>query len=332
MTAPMLRRPLILLTGLALVALSGCSGLALLAIWDQYFNNHNESPSDYRVFLNGYDLSASATANGIFVFPGVSGGDYLLSVARASDLRTGLHATVRVQPRLTVNLSGYNPFDGGVISGTVRSGSASGPLLAGVRVVAIYHGLAALVSAAPVVIPQAFGTTMDYMMGFTNSSGQFKLGPAKFGDWIVTVAAAGYAADAKYLSVASGTDGVANLVLTSDAGASVGTIRSTISGSGGATIQLPLLTAALATPFEPTITAATRSAVAAAAHTTLPSGPWFRFLTLATVGSTSGVCLLDVPAGTHSVEGFKYGYTATQASVAVAPGDLATHDFALPGA
>lgn len=318
----------IVLVGLV-VLLSGCSGLALLAAWDKWFADDDNSASSYHVYLDGYDLAVAASVNGVFTLAGVSEGDYLVTVAQPPGMRRGLHATVHIVPGRSFSLRSENPFEGGVIKGTVRRDSSSGALMSGVRVIAVRNGALLLTNSAPLTFPQAAGTSMDYMMGFTDSSGAYTLGPAQYGNWLVFAAAAGYAADAKYLAVQSGKDGTAALVLTTDSAASTGVVRSSITNRSGSSLSEPLLTATLSTPFEPTITAATRTAVASASGLTLPAGVWFRLDKLATIGSTAGQCLLDLPVGTHSIEGFKYGYKAASEQAIVTSGGVTTKDFSL---
>lgn len=315
------------------VTLTGCAaGLALLAYekWDDWFKKENAS--DYRIYLDGYDYGGTPSASGIISLSGVSEGDYLITVAKPPEMRMGVHATMHVQPFRSVDLSQTNPFQGGVITGTVRRDGPAGPVVANVRVVAILDAANILSrSSTPISIPQSAGTTLEYMMGYTDSQGKFRLGPARYGAWLVTAVLAGYNADVKFTRVASGSDGQAQLVLTPATGTDTGIIRGTVTTQGGSGANKPLVTARLGTAFEPTIDSSTRSRVEADARVTMPTGPWFRWLTLTTIATDSGQYVLDVPPGTHTVEAARYPARSAQREVTVPAGGIATQDLTLSG-
>ena len=310
------------------IALSGCAASLGLWAWDEYFKN--DDVAVYRVLVDGYDVGSTPSPAGILNLAGIAGGDYLVSVAKHPTKRSGLHELLNIVPGLSVSLRRFNPFEGGVITGTVRRDSAAGPLVANVRVVAIKDAATLLAGGSgPIDIPQSVGTSIEYMMAYTDDKGSYRLGPATSGKWLVTAAIAGHAADVKHVDVLVGGDRNAALVLTADAGASVGHVRGTVTAAGGAPLAEPLLTATLGAPFVPTIEASTRTQVGAAAGVTMPAGAWFRWHTLTDIGPSQGQYLLDLPPGAHNIGAYKFRYRAKDADITVTTGVLATLDFSL---
>lgn len=315
---------------LTLCVFSGCSGLALLMAWDQWFSSSGDSPTTYRVYLDGYDLGTTASANGLVSVAGAETGDYLVTVAKYPDKHRGVHALVHVDYGKAVNLRSSNPFEGGVISGTVRRDATSGAVLSGVRVIAVRDGAALIASSGPLTLPAAAGSSLEYMMAYTDDSGQYKLGPAKYGTWLVFATQAGYTADAHSVTVQSGADATANLVLARDTLLSTGLVRGTVTSRAGAALAQPLITARPDIPYAPLITDALRTRISSEAKVAMPAGPWFYFATLTTIGSTTGVYSLDLPPGSGTVQGYKLNFRATDAAITITPGGVVTQDFALP--
>lgn len=314
----------------ALSALSGCSGLAMLMAWDEWFGNGGDDPTTYRMYLDGYDIASTASASGLVSLPGAATGDYLITVAKYPEKRRGVHALVHIDYGKAVNLRSANPFEGGVITGTVRRDSTTGPVLANVRVIAVRSGASLIASGGALTIPAPAGSTLEYMMGYTNDSGQYKLGPARYGAWLVFATQAGYAADAHSVNVQSGTDGVAMLALAQDTSITPGLVRGTVTSKAGVALSEPLVTAKLDTPYEPQISTTLCTRISTEAGVTMPAGPWFGLATLATIGSTSGTYSLDLPAGSCTVQGYKLRYKAMDAAITISAGGLVTQNFAIP--
>ena len=317
---------------LALCALlTGCSAAMALMALEKWFKT--DSPTQYKVFLDGYELGAVPSATGIVTLRGATEGAHLLTVAKAPDLRKGVHATVQVPATRIVSLKDLNPFDGGVITGTVRRDSATGPLLGNVRVIAVLNAATLLAGGSgPIAIPQPGGTSLEYMMGYTDAAGRYKLGPAKYGDWLVVAAVAGFPADVQFTHLASGVDGIASLVLAPLDTANTGNVRGTVSAKTGLALASALLTAKLGSTFVPPIPAATRTRVATASGLSLPADDWFRWSTLTTLASAAGQYQLDLPLGAHSLEAYKFLYRATELPVDVTPGGAVALNFSLlPG-
>jgi hypothetical protein len=324
------RSAALILPIIAFCALSGCSGLAMLMAWDQWFNNSGDDPTTYRAYLDGYDLSSTASASGLLSLPGVADGDYLVTVAKSPEKRRGIHALVHVEYGKAVNLRSLNPFEGGVITGTVRRDTTSGPVLANVRVIAVRNGASLIASGGPLTIPAAAGSSLEYMMGYTDDSGQYRLGPAKYGQWLVFATQAGYGADAHSVNVQSGADGSAVLALAQDTSMTTGVVRGTVTSRAGAVLSAPLITARLDAPYQPQISTTLRTRISTEAGVTMPEGPWFSLGTLTAIGSATGVYSLDLPAGGATVQGYKLRFKATDATVTITSGGVVTQDFAIP--
>lgn len=323
--------PRILLLLVGCVVLSGCSaGLALLigSQWDEWFDD--DDPANYRVYLDGYDIGSIANANGNLTIRGVSEGDYLITVAKPPAMRRGLHAMFHIKSGVSVSLRDTNPFEGGVITGTVRRDSATGPVLPNVRVVALKNAATLLAGgSSPIAISQPAGTSIEYMMGYTDSSGDYRLGPAEYGEWLVTAAVAGYESDVRHVSVSSGVDGSASLTLIANPSANPGLVRGSVTSHAGKALSEPLITAKLGTAFAPNITDAARTQVEGSAQVTMPSGPWFEWGTLTDIGTAGGEYMVDLPAGTHTIEAFKLTWRVEPADVTVSAGGVATVNFSL---
>ncbi len=313
------------------VLLSGCAAALSLFALESWFKS--ESPDQYQVYVNGYNLSSSPSITGDLNLAGLGAGDYLISVSRIPDMTRGVEAIFTVVPGKTVSLKVVNPFDGGVITGTVRQGSSGGALLGNTLVVAVHEGAALLTAGgAPITIPPAAGSLVQMMMGYTDNTGSFQLGPALYGNWLVTSAAAGYCADVKFTSLSSGTNGSANLVLAPDPSATSGMVTGSVTSTGGTPLGGALVTGKLTAAFFPTIPDATRSQVASASGLSLPGGPWFQWQFLTALASGSGVYNLNLPAGSQQVQAFRLSSNATTLPAGVTSGGTTSLNFRLPGA
>lgn len=302
--------------GLA-IALAGCAGTG-------------DDSSPFAILLDGYPVASAGTANGQVSLPGILEGDYLLSAVQQPDPRLGLHTLVHFIPGDSVDLRTINPFQGALLRGQVRRDSSSGPLLGNTRVVAV-KGAAALLAAGegPLEVPPLVGSDLTCVMGYTDASGQFVLGPMEYGDYLVTSVLPGYEADVRWVRLSASGDANANLVLAADASATTGAVRGLVTNRSGTTLSEPLITARLETPLEPSITASARSRVTSDSGLSMPAGPWFAWRSLTGTGSTAGQYLIDLPAGAATLEAFKVGWRALAAGVTVSAGGLATQDFAL---
>lgn len=332
--AATLVRPVLI--ALICFGLAGCGGVvALLAPylmlkdWEDWFSDDDEAPADYEVFVDGYEVGTLGDASGVLNLNGVTARDYLVTVARPPAFTRGLQALVSIAQNGSVDLRQQNLFEGGAISGTVRRDSTGGVLMPAVRVFALRGGSTALASSGTTIaLPAAAGSGREVMMGYTDDTGSFRLGPALYGDWLVFATSAGYFLDAVHVTVSSTRNGTANLVLQPDATVQTGVVTGAVSRSGGL-LDSPLVTAFLQTPYVPQITAETRNDVIAASGLTLPAGAWFSFDTLTTIAPGTRDFSLTLPVGTHDLEAYAFNYRASSTIVGVTQGAALVQDFVL---
>lgn len=336
------RRVVLLGVGLLAVAtaLSGCAAALTYFIadqinrnWDDWFNKNGDdgnpaNPEDYHVYLNGYDMGALSGGSGLITLSGVSAGRYLIGVTKPGDKRTGTNVVASVDANGRADLSSSNIIEGGLITGTVRR-SDTGAVVPYAQVTAVKDAAATIAAGnGPVRIPPPAGATLSYMMTIANAGGGFTLGPAIYGDWLVTSTLAGLSADVCHVSISSTSNGVANLVMDVDASATAGLVRGSVTHDGSP-VSGALLSGKLGTAYQPTISAATRNRVAGDTGLTLPAGPWFEWTTLVVIGGSDGQYLLDLPAGAQTVEALSPGLRASSAAVAVTAGGATTQNYAL---
>lgn len=324
---------------LLVTLLSGCAGLfalvsAALAVGEMYakvtdFLGHNSA--DYTLYLDGYNMGIHPSPDGTLDLAGLPVGDHVLSLS-TDDMRVGFHVNVSIIENQRVNLGAVTPLQGGTISGRVRRmvGSSEVPL-AGVRVAAVLGG-ASLVTAgnAPLSLPAGSGKTV--IVGFTDANGDFRLGPAEFGQWIVTTAYPADYTDARIVSVSSGNDaGGTDLLLKPDsAAAASATLRGTVTAKGGSVLSQALVATTLDTPFAPQVDPSRLPALQTQVGADLMTQPWFQWHTLATVTTASGTYQFEVPPGLQGVYAFKFAYLAQNVAVTPAAGEAKTVDFSLP--
>lgn len=305
--------------------------MALYGQWKDWFDDDKEDPADYRVFVDGYDTVSSATASGLLNLSGLEPRDYLLTVSRPPDYRRGLRTVVAVGSTGQVDLRNENLFEGSTIGGKVRRDSATGALLPATRVVAIKDGATLLSGgSAPLTVPPADGalSSVKYLIGYTDDTGAYKLGPVEYGNWLVVATQAGYTADVAYTTVRAGVSGTANLVLLPDATVETGVVTGSVA-SGATPLASPLITAFLGAPYVPQIPDQVRNEVRSQSGKTLPAGAWFEFPTLTTIAPGTRAYTLTLPTGTHSVEAFAFRYIADSVQAAVTAGSASPIDFAL---
>lgn len=321
----------LLLAG-ACLALAGCAagllaGGAVAYKWDEWFKK--DDPATYRIYLNGYDIGTSPDLSGTLTVRGARDGSYLVTVAQPPEMRRGVHLMTAIQAGRPVDLSVANPFEGVALTGTVRRDGAGGAVMPNVQVVAVRNGAAIVAAGGPLSIPPAADDGRDWLIGFTDNSGQYRLGPAKYGDWLVTTAVAGYVADAKHLYVQAGSDGTADLVLTADAGTQPGLVIGSVNARDGTSIATPLITALLETPFAPTISDVARGQVGGAAGVNMPAGAWFEWRALTSIGDGGGQYMIRLPAGTHTAEAFRPDWRYEAQEIVVTEGGATTTNFSL---
>lgn len=329
-----------LLVAAVLVSLlGGCAGALLLAlsaygtgrIVGQIEDLFGEDPDSFTVYFDGYDTGVHPAQDRTIDLSGLPIGDHVITVSNES-LRIGFHANVSIIQGQSVNLAGQTPIQAGTITGRVqRQVNGSTLPVAGVRVAAIFGGANLVSQAGGSIINLPPSGDQQVILGFTDNSGNFRLGPAAFGDWLITTAYPGAYADAVLETVGAGNDaGNINLVLREAAGAQQpATIRGTVAREGGGQLSDALIAAELGSPFQPQVDPNRLPALQSAAGMALLDQPWFSWRSLATVSDAAGAYDFEVPPGTHEVYGFRYGYRAEAATITLSAGQVQTANFSL---
>ncbi len=330
---------------LAVITLSGCAGalalltgaLAYLKVRDLVGDVENlisgEPSTTYRVFLDGADMGVSPAANGTLNLVGIPVGSHLFSIT-SQNMRAGW-TQVEVIPASGTppSFNGINAITGGLIQGEVTRGTTGGGGVAvsGIMVLAVLNGDVTLRTGAITAPPYSLTAPETWMAGFTDANGNYTLGPAAYGRWLVFAARPGYLGDAALVSVQAGTDATnTNLNLQPDSSQSYGTIQGAVADSSGAALANALVDAHLATSYPMALSAATQSKIVTAAGAALSPQPWVLFTDLDATSDVSGQYQITSPGGTQSISAFKYGYKGQVGSASVANGNLVSLDFALP--
>jgi hypothetical protein len=329
---------LVLIATVLISVLSGCAGLLLLASSFVAIGNlvgqienlglFDRDTSKYSLYLDGYDTGIHPNPSGTLNLTGLPVGPHVLSLVYDTK-RVGFHTNVSVVENQQLSLGSITLAQGSIISGKVQR--VAGVPLAGVRVAAILGGGALLAQGqSPVQLPTGSGNTV--IMGFTDANGNFSLGPAAPGQWLVTSAAANSYADAAIVSVATGTDaGNISLMLTANPSASVGTVSGTVTREGAGALADAFVGANYQTAFTPPIPDARATAIQSQVGLTLMPQPWFQWKSLATTTSAAGAYTLQSASGAQSINAFKFGHRAKATDVTLGDGESVAADFALPG-
>lgn len=320
---------------------TGCAGLALLtlifrlvavgALVAQINDFLGRDSSEFSLYFDGYDTGVQPNPDKTLNLTGLPTGHHLLTLA-TQDRRVGFHKHVFIEANQRLNLGAINAIQGAVISGRVRRlvGGSAVPL-AGVLVGAVYGGNEIIQSDTGRLItfpPQ--NDSEDIVMGFTDENGHYRLGPMRYGAWLVTSAYPGHFADVAIVTVSGGHDAEnVNLLLPPDASApQPGHIQGTVVEEGKGVLANALVALVLGAPFAPPVDAA-RQGELENQFGALRSQPWAAWTCIATQTSPAGAYLLVAPPGTHRLYGFKYGYRAVTADVALQAGEIVTGNFAL---
>ncbi|MEN6547149.1 MAG: hypothetical protein ABFE07_14025 [Armatimonadia bacterium] len=329
----------IIISALIVCLLSGCAGGLLLAFtalgagalaWEinDFLGLDNE---DFTLLMDGYDTGVHPNPNGSLNISGLPAGDHVLSLV-TGDRRTGFHANVSITSGGSVSLQGQTPIQAGIITGRVqRDVNGATVPLAGVRVAAVFGGASIITRASDAVDLPPTSTEPTVIMGFTDAQGNYRLGPAKFGDWVVTTAYPGAFADAAIVSVSGGNDaGGTNFVLVDDPDASTpATIRGNVVRENAGALSTALVVAQFTQAFEPRINPARLETLQTQAGADLAEQPWFSWRSLATVTSTAGAYNLEVPPGVMGAYAYKTGYRAEVTTLSLSAGEAETTNFAL---
>ncbi len=327
---------------LLVVMLVGCGAAALLGLMkligvgyvvgqldDTFFGG--EDPTTYRVYMDGYDIGSSPGPNGKVNLNGLPEGLHLISISSA-DKDRGWHELLQIVRGQTADISNINAIEGATVAGTVSRELAGGgtSLMSGVLVVAVKDAATMLQTggSGPIYLPpDSLPSTLTYLAGYTDDQGHYLPGPAEYGNYIVVVAAAGSESDAAYVEVsASHNATTVNLVLPQDATQNPGRVSGAISV---ARVGQVLLTAELDRVYRTPISSALRQQIQQQSGLLLTAEPWFRFRTLTKLSDDLGHYEMDLPAGRHNLQAFKFGFRAKEVWVDVGAGGLTLQDFTL---
>lgn len=319
--------------------LGGCAGLfslvfqllALGRLIVQITDFFGHDSTEFTMFFDGYDLGIHPDPDGTLDLDGLPVGRHILTLV-SDDGHDGFHVNVTIEAGDPLDLGDITPIQAATISGRVmRQVNGSQVPLAGVRVAAIFGGEDVIKAStgAAVTIPPPDDTVV--MMAFTDGDGRYRLGPAQFGDWIVTGAYSGHYADAVLADVANGDDATdVNLLLKPDAAAEApATVQGTVTADGGGALGSALVAANPATPFAPDVDPARVTELQSDIGAALRAQPWFLWASLATRTSGAGAYTLLLPPGAHNVYGFKYRYQAEATDLTLGAGEAQTADFEL---
>lgn len=305
--------------------LAGCGGLALLnlvfkalaagALVAQVTDFLGLDSDEFTLYFDGYNTGQHPDAERRLNLTGLPAGHHLLTLA-SDDQRVGFHQHVLVMPDQQLNLGAINPIQGGIISGQVmrRVGNTQVPL-ANVRVAAVLASDTA--AGQQTILPPQDDTTL-VMMGFTDASGNYRLGPAQFGDWLVTVAYPAHYGDVASAQVSAGNDAEdVDLLLAPNPGETAPAIvQGTVVRDGGGALSNALVALNLGTPLIPEFSNPTAQPVFAWSSVAIPT-------------STVGAYTLTAPPGAHELYGFKYGFRAEVADVELESDQVVTADISL---
>ncbi len=337
------RLGLILATVVLVAILSGCAGglIAGLLKWVTHgelignvkdlLDRFDKDPVEYQVFFDGYPLGQRPDNNGELDLRGLPIGRHLMSVVDDS-YHVGFHQSIEIAEGQTqLPLSEINPILGGVISGKVEretSGGGRSPVT-DTLVVAILDGADMLAQngGATISIPPADNTT--YVMGYTDNTGIYRLGPCIYGSWLVTTALPGYYADARVV-ITSGAGDSQNedLYLPNQPFDNSATVLGSVTQNG---LQLAdaLVYTDLDTAYDGQLTTERAGEVEDDAGFGFIAGPWFAWTRLGTVTAISGAYTMRTAPGNQTITGFKYQYRAKSGDFGPAPGADLHLDFDL---
>jgi hypothetical protein len=340
-----MQRAFIVALAVVIIIAAGCGGagvitsvLGLVKVADLVLDIKQLVTPDQEekltVLLDGYVVRTDAPNRaGALQLSKLPVGEFLVSLVTA-DRRNGWHGVVDIQA------SGQqvqaNPFSGPVITGKVlRQTDEAGQVpMARVVVAAFRDGAQRLASGQGPLRPGSLfaGEAGDQMLAMTNEQGEYTLGPAVLGTWLVAVVVPGYFPNAKVVQVQASTDarGV-DLVLQPNPAAPPGVvIGSVVADRSGAPLSSALVRADLSTPFIPPVPQATKAAIESATGLTLPASGWFSWHFFAATTDGAGNYVLGAPPGSARVWAYKFGYSGAYRDLSVTAGFLVRSDFRLP--
>ncbi len=338
------RVTLVLGAVLLLSLLVGCGGGGLLGLIfnlvsvgklvasvTDLFDRFGGSADDYMVYYDGYALNKRPNIDGSLRLEGLPVGTHLISVVETNS-RTGFHQSVEiVAGQADLPLGDYNPVQGATIKGTVQRQTGTGQVAVANQLVVGVFGGAELLRAGiggTVTIPPPAGTV--YVMGYTDNTGRYTLGPCEYGNWLVFSALPGYYADARFVAVAGGNDATAqNLLLQENLQEPSGRVTGAVATSANVALNEALVYAEFATPYRPQLSPARAAQLAGQAGFPLIAQPWVGMARLGTISGAAGAYTMLTKTGGQTIVGFKYDYRAKSADVNIGHNENLTIDFGL---
>lgn len=339
------KRRVLVFGGIVLVAvLSGCAAGGLIGlIFDlvavgklvsnvqDLVDEFGGDANDYQVYYDGYALNKRPNIDGALRLEGLPAGTHLISVVD-DDHRTGFHQPVEiVAGQADLPLGNYNPIRGATIKGMVERQTNTGRVgVANLGVIAVLNGaeLLAAGAGAPITIPPPAGVT--YVMGYTNNTGQYTLGPCAYGRWLVFSALPGYYADARLATVSGDSDANGqNLLLEQNALEPSAVLSGAVASEENQGLGAALVYSEFGVVYSPQMSATNAGRVVGQAGFNFIAQPWFNLARLGTVTGGAGAYSLRTRTGAQTVLGFKYDYRARSTDVTALANDNLTIDFAL---
>jgi len=327
------------------VLLGGCAGglIAGLLQWaavgaivgnvSGLFDEFDTDPDQYQAFFDGYPLGQRPNNTGNLDLRGLPTGTHLISVID-DEYRTGFHQQVEILTgHNQLPLGAINPVEGAVIGGKVEREASGGgsAVVANLPVVAIFEGANMLAAGggATISIPPTEGAT--YVMGYTDDTGTYRLGPCISGTWLVTTALPGYYADARLVAVTRTTrQSNEDLYLAVQDGAESARVSGSVTQRGAQALAQALVYTQLEEAYSPVLTEERATEVEGAAGFGFIAQPWFAWTRLGTVSGEAGAYTMRTGTGAQTVTGFKYGYQAGSVDLELSSGDDYSLDFDLP--
>lgn len=273
-----------------------------------------KSSTEYAVFFDGYPLGQRPDNTGKLDLRGLPAGRHLISVID-KDYRTGFHQAVDiVAGDDALQLAGYNPVQGAIISGKVERETSDGgrSQVARTLVIAVFNGADMLRTngGRTMTVPPS-EVSSEYIMGYTDSTGAYRLGPARYGTWLVTTALPGHYGDARVV-VTSGTGDSRNqnLLLAPQQANPTGTMSGSVTRSATQGIADALVYTNLQEPYQVQLTAQRAAEIANSTGFGMIAQPWFAWTSLGTITDASGAYSLSSRMGKQTATAFKYGFRA----------------------
>lgn len=339
------KRALLVVGGIVLIAvLSGCAAGGILGlIFDlvavgklvsnvgDLVDEFGGDADDYQVYYDGYALNERPDIDGDLELEGLPVGTHLISVVDANH-RTGFHQPVQVVAgQADLPLGNYNPIEGATIRGAIERETDSGQVaVANQLVIGVLDGAEMLAAGAgaPIVIPPAAGVT--YVMGYTDNSGEYILGPCAYGRWLVFSALPGYYADARLVTVSGDVDAdEQDLLLERNPLEPSAVLAGAVATEGNQGLNTALVYSDFNVVYSPQMTATNAGRVAGQAGFDFIAQPWFSLARLGTISGGAGAYALRTKSGAQTVVAFKYDYRPRSTDLTVLANDNLTIDFAL---